>query len=120
MSGEDQFECELGVDDSEKFGPLYWMVRPCEWYKQEYSDCKSIRARVHQYFINGHTDSCEDWQNDYNNCFQYRKTKDPILIRKIIASELIRKEKRFERARENKVWKYRDEPPSDWNKPLSD
>lgn len=52
MSGEDQFECELGVDDSEKFGPLYWMVRPCEWYKQEYSDCKcTIVSHLQPFFF---------------------------------------------------------------------
>lgn len=37
---EDRFECELNGNELEKYGPYSWMVRPCEWYLQEYKDCK--------------------------------------------------------------------------------
>lgn len=37
---EDEFRCELDFGSSEDFGPLSWMVRPCEWYQQEYQDCR--------------------------------------------------------------------------------
>lgn len=37
---KDQFECEVDFSQLKDYGPNAWMVRPCHWYKQEYTDCK--------------------------------------------------------------------------------
>ena len=41
-----------------------------------------------------------------------------ILQKKILESEQNRIKQRLEASKRNDVWKYRDSPPSDWNKPL--
>ncbi|KAH7640424.1 synaptic plasticity regulator PANTS [Dermatophagoides farinae] len=116
---EDRFECELNGNELEKYGPYSWMVRPCEWYLQEYKDCKSIRARLHQYFISGTIDNCDDWRDDYHNCYQFRNNKNPIYLNRLIESELLRKHNRLLQSKANDVWEYRTEPPNDWNKPIT-
>ena len=91
---KDRFECEIDFSQLSSYGPLAWMVRPCEWYLQEYRDCKckkvffkitleckilqfvAIRARVHQYFITGSYSSCDDWRDDYYSCSKFRKSND--------------------------------------------
>lgn len=56
-------------------------VRTCESYKDEYSDCDSIKARFHQYFIFGEKVDCSQWQTDFENCMKYRLNKDiPALV----------------------------------------
>lgn len=119
MDQQDKFECELEADDLKKFGPNSWLVRPCEWYKQEYSDCKckyqhmpfyftdfvfliifnflsllfllsltlslslnllALRGRIHQYFVHGKTNICDDWRDDFYNCKLFRKTKEPQYV----------------------------------------
>ncbi|XP_035213603.1 UPF0545 protein C22orf39 homolog isoform X2 [Stegodyphus dumicola] len=51
-------------------------VRPCEWYKEEFKDCRSIRARMHQYFVYGESIDCSQWKTDYQNCMLFRNKKD--------------------------------------------
>ncbi|KAI2795987.1 hypothetical protein BLOT_016262 [Blomia tropicalis] len=118
---EDRFRCEIDFSEIEasNYNPLAWLIRPCEWYQQEYRDCISIRARVHQYFIFGKIDSCDSWRDDYYNCNNFRKTKDPNLMNKLIQSEIERKEFRFSQSKANDIWEYRTEPPSDWNRPVN-
>ncbi|XP_064460907.1 synaptic plasticity regulator PANTS-like [Ornithodoros turicata] len=95
-----------------------WMVRPCEWYVEEYADCKSIKARFHQYFIFGHTIDCSQWKTDYDNCMLWRKSSDIEALKSVIDSEHKRKEDRLKATLENNVWELRTEPPKDWNKAL--
>lgn len=57
-------------------GLKIFQVRPCEEYKEEYSDCRSIKAKFHQYFIHGETKDCTQWKTDYDKCLLYRKQKD--------------------------------------------
>ncbi|XP_055928403.1 uncharacterized protein LOC129959545 isoform X2 [Argiope bruennichi] len=64
------------VDNVENLPKDAWKVRPCEWYKEEYKDCKSIKARFHQYFVYGDTVDCTQWKNDYMNCMHFRKKHD--------------------------------------------
>lgn len=103
-----------------------------------YSTDPAIRARIHQYFISGTTEDCSMWRDDYYNCSQFRNTKKQIYIvrkifkiffnnfyflwfqNKIVQNELARKNKRIEQSKANNVWEYRTEPPSDWNRPISD
>ncbi|XP_042144341.1 UPF0545 protein C22orf39 homolog [Ixodes scapularis] len=97
-----------------------WMVRPCEWYLEEYKDCKSIRARFHQYFVFGSTIDCEDWSKDYGNCLKFRAEKDVDALRSVVESEEKRKKERLDASLRNDVWDLRSEPPKDWNGPLPD
>lgn len=95
-----------------------WKVRPCEWYLEEYKDCRSIRARFHQYFIFGTTLSCDQWCTDYENCLKWRNKKDIDALTSVVASEEKRKRDRLDATLQNNVWELRSAPPSDWNKPL--
>ena len=38
---EDRFRCEIDFSEIEasNYNPLAWLIRPCEWYQQEYRDC---------------------------------------------------------------------------------
>lgn len=51
-------------------------IRPCEMYKEEYSDCTSVKARFHQYFIHGRAVDCAQWNRDYSNCCRWRDSGD--------------------------------------------
>ncbi|KAK9707695.1 Protein of unknown function (DUF3128) [Popillia japonica] len=97
-----------------------WMIRPCETYKEEYSDCRSIRSRFQQYFVFGHTIDCSQWKRDADNCYKWTENRDLRAAKNLINSE---KERRLERLRahyNNNVWEKRQSPPADWNKPLPD
>ncbi|KAH8039391.1 hypothetical protein MRX96_032801 [Rhipicephalus microplus] len=95
-----------------------WMVRPCEWYSEELSDCKSIRGRFHQYFIDGTTLDCSQWRKDFDNCLIWRKNKDVDALNAVVKSEEKRKHDRLKASRDNDVWQLRSEPPKDWNAPV--
>jgi hypothetical protein len=85
-------KCLVGrYDLIPKFTSLLWkpnhtlilQVRPCESYKDEHSECKSIRGRFHQYFIHGENLDCAQWQTDFENCMKFRLQKDiPALVTK--------------------------------------
>lgn len=93
-------------------------VRPCEWYSEEHSDCKSIRGKFHQYFVHGTTLDCSQWQQDYDNCMLWRKKKDLDALRAVVESEEKRKEERLKASLENNVWEMRTKPPENWNAPV--
>ncbi|XP_042224362.1 UPF0545 protein C22orf39 homolog isoform X2 [Homarus americanus] len=93
-------------------------VRPCERYKEEYSDCTSIKAKFHQYFIHGETKDCSQWKTDYNHCLNYRNKKDIESLTSVIETEKERREKRLIGHYTNTTWEKRESPPDDWNKPL--
>ncbi|XP_076755126.1 synaptic plasticity regulator PANTS [Xylocopa sonorina] len=95
-----------------------WLIRPCTFYKEEYKDCKSIRARFHQYFVFGKTIDCTQWKSDYNNCYLWNKYKDEDAYEDLVESEKQRRFKRLSGHYCNDVWQKRDKPPEDWNAPL--
>ncbi|KFM71920.1 hypothetical protein X975_00426, partial [Stegodyphus mimosarum] len=97
-----------------------WKVRPCEWYKEEFKDCRSIRARMHQYFVYGESIDCSQWKTDYQNCMLFRNKKDIKALQSVIDSEDERVRKRKEVIKENDVWTYRSEPPENWNSAMPD
>ncbi|KAG8194767.1 hypothetical protein JTE90_026407 [Oedothorax gibbosus] len=97
-----------------------WKIRPCEWYKEEYKDCKGFRARFHQYFIHGETVDCSQWKIDFDNCMQFRKKKDLKCMECVMSSEDKRKKERENASSENDVWEYRTEPPNNWNSTMPD
>ncbi|XP_025090765.1 UPF0545 protein C22orf39 homolog isoform X2 [Pomacea canaliculata] len=93
-------------------------VRPCEIYQEEFMDCKSLKGRFHQYYINGTSSDCEGWRRDYQNCFKFRKSGDIPAVEAIIASEKERRVQRLQGARQNDVWEYRKVPPKEWHDEL--
>ncbi|XP_076473088.1 synaptic plasticity regulator PANTS-like [Babylonia areolata] len=97
-----------------------WMLRPCEIYLEEFSDCSSVKGRFHQYYTGGCYDDCERWQQDYKQCLKFRKTGDVSAAESIIEHEKERRAARLEAARGNDVWEYRSTPPADWNAPMKD
>ncbi|XP_057372256.1 UPF0545 protein C22orf39 homolog [Daphnia carinata] len=98
--------------------PNVWLVRPCESYKDEYTECASIKGRFHQYFIFGENSDCTQWQTDFENCMKYRLHNDIPALEAVIQSESKRRYERLAPHYYNDVWKHRTNPPEDWNKPL--
>lgn len=99
--------------------PLAWMCRPCEWYKDEYKECKKILSRLHQYFIFGKSIDCSQWNTDYQNCMDYRSKKSVDSLQRVIDSEMKRVRIRKQAQDANDVWEARTSPPTEmWNLPL--
>ncbi|XP_046390655.1 UPF0545 protein C22orf39 homolog [Ischnura elegans] len=98
--------------------PFMWLVRPCSIYKEEYSDCTSIKGRFHQYFIHGSTIDCAQWGRDADNCVRWEENKDAKALESLIESERNRRTGRLETYIKNDVMTLRKSPPEDWNKPL--
>ncbi|XP_014276133.1 synaptic plasticity regulator PANTS [Halyomorpha halys] len=95
-----------------------WMVRRCLLYNDEYNDCTSIHARIHQYFVKGKMEDCGQWKRCYNNCVKWEETEDRRAFKELIDDELDRRKKRLSGHLENDVWEKRTEPPAHWNDPL--
>uniref|UniRef100_A0A146L688 Synaptic plasticity regulator PANTS n=1 Tax=Lygus hesperus TaxID=30085 RepID=A0A146L688_LYGHE len=95
-----------------------WMVRPCVLYKEEYSDCTSIKSRFHQVFVTGSFEDCSHWKYDYDNCSKWRGDSNPKAFKALIESELKKRQARLGAHKANDVWEPRENPPEDWNAPL--
>merc|ERR1712004_20573 len=97
-----------------------WLIRPCDYYHEEYQDCKSYKGRFNEKFIYGEvqTKRCDQWLTDYKNCLKYKKTQSIVAADELISSEKERRRIRLFNANNNDVWEYRTEPPEDWNSPL--
>ncbi|KAK3599068.1 hypothetical protein CHS0354_024394 [Potamilus streckersoni] len=98
--------------------PDIWMVRPCDVYKDEYKDCKSIKSRHHQYYVFGKFLDCNQWKKSYENCLQFKRTYSTAAYEEIIAHEKARRLERLAGAYGNNVWEYRTSPPLDWSAPI--
>ncbi|KAJ8725822.1 hypothetical protein PYW08_004005 [Mythimna loreyi] len=95
-----------------------WVIRECELYKDEYKDCTSFRGRFQQYFVYGETLDCNQWKKDYDNCCKWENKGDIKAAEALIASEKARRMERLRAHYRNDIWKKRDSPPADWDKPL--
>lgn len=95
-----------------------WMIRKCSLYNDEYSDCTSMHARIHQYFIKGKMEDCGQWKRCYNNCIKWEETKDRKAFKELINDELDKRKERLSGHLGNDVWEKRTDPPSNWNDPL--
>ncbi|XP_041976976.1 UPF0545 protein C22orf39 homolog [Aricia agestis] len=95
-----------------------WLIRDCDLYDAEYSECTSLKGRFHQYFIFGKSLDCNQWKKDYDNCCKWVDKKNVKAGEAVIKSEKARRFARFRAHYQNDVWKKRDGPPSDWDKPL--
>uniref|UniRef100_A0A336K5Q7 Synaptic plasticity regulator PANTS n=1 Tax=Culicoides sonorensis TaxID=179676 RepID=A0A336K5Q7_CULSO len=98
--------------------PETWSIRPCEVYYDEYKDCKSIKGRFQQYFVNGESDDCTPWKRDYDNCVKFEDSRDLKAARALIESEKKRRYERFKGHYGNDVWQKRKQPPENWNSKL--
>ena len=54
-------------------------------YKDEYKDCRSIKARFNQYFIHGKYQDCTQWRHDWDNCHKWRDDKN---VKAAVGSEI--------------------------------
>ncbi|KAH9518667.1 hypothetical protein Btru_005916 [Bulinus truncatus] len=96
-----------------------WLIRPCEVYKDEYKDCKSLLSRVYQYYIDGSRQDCSQWLTDFNNCMKFRQTRDQLAAAALISVEQQRRKQRLQLAKANDVWEYRKVPPPEWLEPIA-
>lgn len=63
-----------------------FQVKPCDHYKDELWDCRSFKARFHQYFVAGEMSDCSNWKQDLDNC---RKWEDSQDLEAVVSSELL-------------------------------
>ncbi|XP_065168664.1 synaptic plasticity regulator PANTS [Atheta coriaria] len=98
--------------------PDEWMIRPSVVYDDEYSDCRSIKSRFQQYFVDGHSTDCTQWKRDLDNSYKWEANRDIKAGKEIIVSEKIRRFERMKAHYDNDVWEKRKNPPEDWSKPL--
>lgn len=112
----DEFETENTNEELKKDGILF--VRPCERYNELLRSCRSIRGRLHQYYVYGELFDCSEHKNNYNNCMKFRSTQNPDVLDPIIEWETNLIQTRLNAAKNNKAWAFRKSPPSDFEKPL--
>uniref|UniRef100_T1H6Q7 Synaptic plasticity regulator PANTS n=1 Tax=Megaselia scalaris TaxID=36166 RepID=T1H6Q7_MEGSC len=95
-------------------------IRPCLIYKDEYSECTSIKGRFHQYFIHGENQDCSQWKKDFDNCIAYNESdqRNNQAAEEIIRSEENRRQIRLKAHFANDTWSKRKSPPEDWAAPL--
>ncbi|RWS14887.1 hypothetical protein B4U79_09260 [Dinothrombium tinctorium] len=105
------------VMDDDKFLEEF-KVRPCQWYYDEFRECSRYLSRFHQRFVFGKTLDCSGWKNDYEDCLAFRDNADFHSLKRVLDNESKRQQKRKDSLTANNVWKYRQTPPEDWNKPL--
>lgn len=112
----DEFECEP-VDSKDG---QYRYIRPCERYEELYKSCRSIRSRVHQYYVYGELLDCKPHKENHTACREFRKTKDLKLLDRIIEWEKKLIHTRLMTVEQNKTWQMRESPPDDFESPLPD
>lgn len=62
--------------------------------------------------------NCDQWRDDYNNCQKLSWFKNKEAAELIIQSELSRRAERLKAHYGNDTWIKRENPPTDWAKPL--
>ncbi|XP_024944596.1 UPF0545 protein C22orf39 homolog isoform X2 [Cephus cinctus] len=97
---------------------MVFQIRKCDMYKEEYSDCTNIKSRFNQYFIFGEMLDCSQWKTDLQNCRKWENERNETAYKELVNSESKRRLERLKAHYGNDVWKKRDKPPNDWNKPL--
>lgn len=97
-----------------------WLIRPCEFYLDEFKECTGMRGRFHQLYTTGDKIDCTKWKEDYHNCVAFQRSNSAVHAEKVIANELMRRKERLQSMRQNNVWKYRTTPPDSFSRPLPD
>lgn len=112
------FECEALDPELKKVKADIILVRPCERYQELYKSCKSIRGRLHQYYVYGELFDCTQHYERFLACKKFRETKDIAFLDPVIQWEKTLISERLQRAESNPVWQYRTSPPADFEGPL--
>lgn len=94
------------------------LIRPCDRYEDEYTECKSAKSRRQQIFVHGQTIDCETWAKDLANCKKWTWAGDEEAAMAVIDSERRRLRQRLIPHMKSDVWSKRNGPPPDWNNPL--
>ncbi|CAG0884548.1 unnamed protein product, partial [Darwinula stevensoni] len=50
-----------------------WMVKPCFVYEEDYRECKRIRGRFQQYYVEGKMKDCSMLFHMQTNCKRWTK-----------------------------------------------
>jgi len=93
-------------------------IRKCECYESELKACRAPTARLHQYYVHGESQDCEQWKLNLEDCKKWRDNEDEEAVKRIIGREDVRLAWRWKGHLANDVWEKRKEPPQDWNRPL--
>lgn len=88
------------------------------YFTEEAAECRSIRGRFQQYFVNGDILDCSSWNHDLNDCINFEEKNDYRAGKRIIENENVRRKDRMKSHFNNDTWTKRKNPPEDWNKPL--
>ncbi|XP_078585168.1 synaptic plasticity regulator PANTS-like isoform X2 [Branchiostoma floridae x Branchiostoma japonicum] len=95
------------------FKPYY----PCDYYKQEYSDCTTVGHRFHSYYVYGEKPECGQWKKDYEACTAWMKTKSEEAKQELLKVEDRHLQQKYY---VNPVWPRRVTPPKDWYLPVEE
>lgn len=68
--------CTSQTGDDSCLCPFVQPPRACDNYWSEFRHCKSLWNRFHHYYTYGTSPSCQQWQEDYNNCKEWEKHRD--------------------------------------------
>ena len=95
----------------------------CDHYEYELKHCESYKNKIHNYYRGESTQDCSNFRNLYFDCLKYEEypTLDNIKLAEKLhnyENQLIIKRKMSQH--ENDIWRYRKEPPTDWNAKLPD
>ncbi len=56
--------------------PKAWLLRQCRVYDEELSACKSVRARLSQYYVDGKVSDCKNWKDNADDCRKWMGDRD--------------------------------------------
>jgi hypothetical protein len=87
-------------------------------FAEEYKECRSLKGRFQQYFVNGDILDCSVYDKDLNDCINFECKNDLESAKRIIENEDKRRDERMQAHNANDVWNKRAHPPDDFNKPL--
>ncbi|XP_040578832.1 synaptic plasticity regulator PANTS [Lepeophtheirus salmonis] len=97
-----------------------WMLRKCYCYYDEYKACGMIKTKIHDLFVHGELQSCDEWKDNFDDCKKWTADKDVEAARRVIRREEKRISDRLKPHHLNNVWDRRSDPPSqeEWSPPL--
>ena len=110
-------------DQKEKKLTTEFNLLPCDHYEYEFKQCSSFKGKFLQYYRGEKPEyECRFYQDLFVDCLKYErepeKNLDSLIRLRNYENELVNKRK--DSTLKNDVWKFRKEPPSDWNAPLPD
>lgn len=55
---------------------VFCQVRKCELYYDEMKECQSYSSQLHQYYVYGEKQSCQNWVDNYADCRKWSTDQD--------------------------------------------